>query len=320
MLSTYIDMIERGKAVAFDHSVFYDAVLCNTDGRLVPLQDHLPPEDHRECDYTVQVMRSDVYHFRPWGLVPFAKQDLTDALNAWDHLIECISDRLPTPPGPTQTACGLFSDEDLWCAGFREDGFAWHFFRQARQPTFMYLAPGLRLVNRDDLLQNPFRTAQDGVNSHDQILVFPVPMIIGERAAANWLGYPFDGSSSVQSGLYLDACDVEGSGSRCPFENGARLVLPYEIDGECCAHRADGSPATGHADMFQLGSNPYMPDHPTQLHTVLSKFSERVMSGEWRIGSSGVVEVCGAFQAEDRRGIEARMRNSLVFAPGEGVW
>lgn len=320
VLSTYMDMIERGKAVALHRSVFYDAVLRNTDGRLVPLQDHWPPGDHSECDYTVQATRSDIYHFRPWGLVPFAKQDLTDALSAWDLLIKCISERLPIPPGPTQTAHGLFSDEELRSAGVREDGFAWHFFRQAQKPTFIYLAPGLRLASRDDLLQNPFRTAQDDVSSHDQILVFPVPILIGERTAANWLGYPLEKPSSVQSGLYLDACDVEGSGSRSPFENGSRLVLPHDIDGDCSAHKADGSPATGNTEIFQLGSNPYMPDHPTQLHTMLSKFSERVMSGKWQIDSNGVVEPCEAFQAGDGQGMDARTRNPLIFAPGEGVW
>lgn len=158
------------------------------------------------------------------------------------------------------------------------------------------------------------------MNSHDQILVFHMPMLIEERPASNWLGYPFGKPSSVQSGLYLDACDLEGSGRRSPFENGSRLVLPHDIDGECSAHKANGSPATGNAVMFQLGSNPYMPDHPTQLHTMLSKFSERVVSGGWQIDSDGVVEPCEAFQAGDRQGTDARTRNTLIFAPREGVW
>jgi hypothetical protein len=58
--------------------------------------------------------------------------------------------------------------------------------------------------------------------------------------------------------------------------------------------RLDGRSA-GHADLYQIGQNPFEPDHSTQLRNMLAIFTSHVENEEWRIDANGVSEPTSVF-------------------------
>jgi hypothetical protein len=57
----------------------------------------------------------------------------------------------------------------------------------------------------------------------------------------------------------------------------------------------DGQPA-GHADLYQVGQNPFEPDHSTQLRHLLGIFTAHVENEEWRVDADGVSEPASVFE------------------------
>ena len=91
----------------------------------------------------------------PWGWAAWTQADLEDTLEAWTDLINAINGRLPEPRPDPLSSMSLFEIDDLRAAHIEEGSFAWQFYLKARKPHFQYLAPGLQLPSRDQLLSLP---------------------------------------------------------------------------------------------------------------------------------------------------------------------
>jgi hypothetical protein len=228
----------------------------------------------------------------PWGWASWTKADLEDALEAWNDLISAINDRLPEPYSEPLTHTSLFEVEDLRAAAVEEGSFAWEFYSKACRPHFQFLGPGLQIVSREQLLAAPFKRAweeqkpQGGLHSPE---LFPLPILLGSQLAKCWADcYQYE-VGSVSWGLYLDMLHVRTL--TCPYDDAARLVLPYEFDGTTSARTLDGRPATGNADLYQIGTNPFeIHRATTQLWQMLKNFTAHVDAKEWKVDANGVNE------------------------------
>lgn len=299
LLSTYIDLIERGKIVALHHSIIRPWERIKLAGGGTVSRDKHP--DPPPLQDPVTGARRTFPSRDPWVLVPYAKQDLRDALDSWRDLINAINEKAPEPLEAPFDGQGLYSEEVLLSAGIRTDSFAWEFLRNAQKPVLTHLGPGLRLVTATELVENAFMTFQGNIDPENGKLNVPVPILVGETEAANWLGHLFPDVEKIPYGLYLDLCYVD---SDFPVEDGSRLVLPYPIGANGIATTADGQKIRkrnphSHAELYQLGAHPWMPSHSSQLHAILDAFYRHVSSGDWRVGSQGVEEPCTVFKDAD---------------------
>lgn len=154
----------------------------------------------------------------------------------------------------------------------------------------------------------------------DSTLIAPVPVLIGAQTARSWLTYPFRHANQVPWGLYLDACDPGGP---CPFEDGSRLALPFPLGQNGYARTADGSslPAPrvhdGHTELYQLGQNPFISDHSSQLLATLLQFVGHIRQGMWQVGVDGVEGGADVFRQADT---DMAAAYRLVFVAGNRFW
>jgi hypothetical protein len=230
---------------------------------------------------------------KPWGWAPWTKADLEDTLEAWNDLINAINDRIPEPLAEALSNASLFEVDDLRAADIEDGSFAWEFYSKARKPKFQFLAPGLQLASREQLLANPFRQAWESQKPYQGLPwspdVFPLPILLGVQLAESWVDSHQYEVGNVAWGLYLDMLDSRSH--MCPYEDAARLVLPYELDESTAARRLDGKPATGNAELYQIGQNPFETNRATtQLWQMLKNFTAHVDAGEWKVDANGVNE------------------------------
>ncbi|KAK5120307.1 hypothetical protein LTR85_006513 [Meristemomyces frigidus] len=268
VLSVYLDMIERGKAVALHKSVQTppgiwepvpqdDSALVRTEWRL------REPQILR--DPASGAARLGPHVFNPWVIVPYTSKDLSETLDAWDVFVQATEDRMPSiAPGGPGCREGFYTEQTLMDSRIRIDGFAWKFFRTARKPRCIYLGPGLRLPTASELISSRTSDIQDASNP-----INPISVLRGDDMAQP----PWFGLDRVPWGLYLDSSDPEGSS---PFEDGARLVLPYSLGEHGYAKKGDGSPADGNANLYQIGWNPFIVGHSTQLLAIIGHFGSYV--------------------------------------------
>jgi hypothetical protein len=334
VLSVYIDMIVRRKVVALHKTVVRpnDVFFLHPEnGRIVHADLHPAPPPR--ADPATGAKRS-LHTYNPWTLVPCTTQDVEEALSAWDDLLDAIDERKPhsgaTSLRPTQA---IFTLEELKSTSLRVNGFAWNFFLRARRPPFTYVGPGLRLPTLEELGHTLFpledRYETDSAADSASILVPPVPVLIGSQTATPWLGPPYAQTPPIPWGLYLDACELDGP---CLFEDGCRLVLPYSLGENGFARKADGSLLTagvgdGHAELYQLGQNPFIPDHPSQLLSVLWQFSGHVRTGMWEVGADGVEGDADVFREADTAMVRwqdgehvAYPSYRLIYGAGDRYW
>jgi hypothetical protein len=282
VLTAWINMIERQKAV-----VVRD-----------PLHNGTP-------DPATGVSRDGLR--QPWGWALYTKADVDDAVEAWHDLIKAINTRLPEPhPDPLSKDPGLFDARDLVVVGIAEDSFAWQFYHEARRPCFRFLGPnGLQVPSTEQLAESVrlFEAARatsltDRPSwTHNDPPGHPLPILLGQSGTKFWSHARGDveygsGIESIPCGLYLDVQAYPGT--PCPYEDGSRLALPALRD-ESPLRRLDGQRA-GHADLYQVGQNPYEPDHSTQLRFMLGVFAENVKYGDWRVDENGVNEPMSVFE------------------------
>jgi hypothetical protein len=237
----------------------------------------------------------------PWGWASWTTADLEDTLEAWDDLINAINDRLPEPRPEPLSRVSLFEVDDLRAAEIEEGSFAWEFYHKACKPHFRFLAPGLQLASREQLLGSPFRPAWevqkpsgkpgDRMGSPD---VFTLPILLGPQLAKSWVDqYQYE-AGPVPWGLYLDM--LRQRTLSCPYEDAARLVLPFELDESTSARRLDGKPAVGNAELYQIGQNPFEKTRTaTQLWQMLRNFIVHVDAGGWEVDADGVSEPATVF-------------------------
>jgi hypothetical protein len=248
----------------------------------------------------------------PWGWAPWTQADLEDTLEAWNNLISAINNRLPEPRSDPLSRTSLFEVDDLRAAKIEEGSFAWEFYRKACKPHFRYLAPSLQLASREQLLSLPFkpawesqlpkRLAMHGTGTPPD--VFPLPILLGSQLAKSWVDYYQYEVGPVACGLYFDILDSRSPLSH-PYEDAARVVLPYELDASTTARRLDGKAATGNADLYQIGQNPFETDRSaTRLWLILKLFVAHVDAGEWKVDADGVCEPATVFDNFFVRGVE----------------
>ena len=66
------------------------------------------------------------------------------------------------------------------------------------------------------------------------------------------------------------------------------MLLPYELDEATSARKLDGNPASGNAELYQIGQNPFETGHAaTQLWQILKNFTAHVDAGEWDVDDNG---------------------------------
>lgn len=161
VLSVYLDMIERGKAVALHKSVGEVPPIfqvAQADGSLSEIYAFPPAQPRR--DPATGAKRTGRF-YNPWVIVPYTAKDLQDALDAWAQLVQAIEERMPSPPARADAVHGLYEESVLRDAGMLIDGFATRFLIGVRQPRFKYLEPGLRLPTVNELISGPFRDLED---------------------------------------------------------------------------------------------------------------------------------------------------------------
>ena len=248
----------------------------------------------------------------PWGWASWTKADLDDSLEAWNDLISAINDRLPEPRSDhLSSRTSLFEVADLRAAEIEEGSFAWEFYRKACKPYFRFLAPGLQLASREQLLSSPFRPAWeaqtpsgkpgDRMGTPD---TFPLPILLGgPQLAKSWVDQYQYAAGLVPWGLYLDM--LRQRTLSCPYEDAARLVLPYELDESTSARRLDGRPAVGNVELYQIGQNPFEKDRTaTRLWQMLRNFIAHVDSHERSVDADGVCEPVTVFDNYFMHGME----------------
>ena len=300
LLSSYIDLIERGKVVALHHSITEPGGRIKlADGSKISRDRHPDPPPLRD---PVTGARRTFPSRDPWVLLPYAKQDLSDALDAWRDLAVTINQKSPEPLDLEALfdGQGLHPEEVLLSAGISPGSFAWEFFRNAQKPLLTYLGPGLRLVTATELVGNSFKTSQ-GNSSDPENTRFPVPILVGKIEADNWLSHSFADVRKIPYGLYLDLCHVD---DYFPVEDGSRLVLPFALGANGIATTADGQrinkrSTRAHAELYQIGAHPWRPSHSSQLHAIIDAFGRHIEAGDWRVGRQGVEEPCTIFEGAD---------------------
>jgi len=230
---------------------------------------------------------------KPWGWAPWTKADLKNTLEAWNDHISAINDRLPEPHAEPLMGSSLFELDNLRAAGIEEGSFAWEFYSKACRPKFQFLAPGLQLASVEQLLANPFKQAWESQKPYEGLPwspdVFPLPILLGVQLAESWVDRHEYKVGHVAWGLYLDI--LHSRSHMCPYEDAARLVLPYELGEATAARKLDGKPATGNAELYQIGQNPFETNRATtQLWQMLKSFTAHVDTGEWDVDANGVNE------------------------------
>ncbi|KAM0716072.1 hypothetical protein Q7P37_008586 [Cladosporium fusiforme] len=288
ILSAWLELIERGKIVALHHSV----------GNLSYSR---PSPDVPFIDEATGARQewTDQY---PWAAVSYAVQDLRDALDAWHMLVITIDARLPETTTQLTWSRGLFSPKTLQTAGVRNDSFAWDFFTEAWRPsTELNIGPGLKLATNDDLINNPWIIAQEGIKSKDGEPNFPIPVLVGNALIQSWQRWHRDAVHQIPWGLYLDPSGID---SDFPVEDSCRLALPYPVGTNGLAYKADWTSLNsrnrpGQFELYQLGQHPFYPCRGVQLEMVLSAFSRHITDGLWKIGPNGVDEPDTIFQDAD---------------------
>jgi hypothetical protein len=317
ILSVWLEIIERGKAVALHKSVkevpqiFENA---QADGSVAKLYAFPPPQPQR--DPATGAKRTGTW-YGPWVVVPYTAKDLQDTLEAWDLLVQAIEDRMPSLPPNTDVDHGLFDDSAFRDASKLTDGFATRFFKGARKPRCRFLGPGLRLPTADELASRSFTDMED-----DDMPIKPIPILLADfMALTPWFADQVD---RISAGLYLDGCEREGVS---PFEDGSRLVLPYPIGENGFAKTSDGArihQVHGSSELYQSGWNPFILQHKIQLRAILQRFHAYVCTGVWSVGEDGITDPIERFQQADTDkaswGNASHPGYICRLGPGDGLW
>jgi hypothetical protein len=228
ILSVWIEMIQRGKAVALhDHvcKASYDNSDYQQDADGVWQEIKGPQRDP-----TTGAIR--IGQAPPWTIAPWTKQDLTECLEIWTTAVGLIEERMSLLPQAHET--GLV-DPSAFEALPIPEGFAQQFMLQARKPQFSFIAPGLRLPTDDIFTMQPFMSA---INPNEEASEQVTPPILLFRSESSVptdslsplsFSYSHEGPASTDcpSGLYLSRCDRT---SGTPFEDGCELLLPFEFE------------------------------------------------------------------------------------------
>ena len=291
ILSVCLDLVERQKVVALHKSVKEPPPMFDVeqeDGTMAKVPGWASPSP--QCDPATGARRVGCI-FEPWVMTPFSNEDLEEPLARWDDLVQHVEDRLSSLANDEPLEYGLYSQQIPRDARIQDDGFVWQFLTKARKPRFTYLGPGLRLPTAAELTDSPARQALLYNDSG-----CPIVVLRGEQDALSpWHWMNVD---RIPWGLYIEGCNPD-SNIPTPFEDSCRMVLPYDIGGKGHAKKSDGRSVSGNHELYQMGLNPFMPQHSPQLLTVLAHFAGCVKSDMWVVGPDGVDERAEWFKLAD---------------------
>lgn len=288
ILSVWIEMIQRGKAVALHDSVCkasYDQSDFQQDANGA-WQEVKGPQRHPTTG-SIRIGQAP-----PWTIVPWTKQDLTECLDLWETVIDLIEQRMSLAPQAQET--GLIDPASFEALPIPE-GFAKQFMLQARKPRFSFAAPGLRLATGDLFATQPFISTLNPDEEASEKVTPPILMFRSEsNVSTNFLspfsfGYPHEGPEPEEcpAGLYLGRCDRT---DETPFEDGCELLLPFEFENGW-AKQSDLSDLANrqqHEGLLQSGVNPFNQRHPVQLKGFLEIIVTNVRAGNWSVDGHGV--------------------------------
>jgi hypothetical protein len=272
ILNEFIDMIDQGKVVAVD-----------------------------------EAYNGDQERTEPWIMPSYTQRDLDDTLGAFQQLVNTINDKLPSQP--LETEIGLL---DLVTGGDQQrlpsDSFAHQFLVRSPVPSFTYLAPGLRIAQRQPFVPPP--EDENEPNKLSPLLLFSSTQPAHQETVRSpWGMMPISsftgeiGTAPVYpAGLYLTETDPCGMH---PFEDGCKLILPYTLGANAFARTSDDAligedlgrteeDVAAHVQptstqLYQLGFNHFIAKHDVQLKHVLWRWVEMVEDGKWEVDADGVV-------------------------------
>lgn len=266
ILSTYIDMIESGKAVALHKSV----------GKQVDMDPY-------------SGVRRSKYNTDPWALVPYTHGDLTNCLSTWQKLFLAIEQRAGIKPEDEDDhditpLCG----RSALNAASIPKGFAYDLLSYARQPGIWFVAPGVRLPTTNEFINQPFKSVKEQYSKETEGVTMPILFfrcegyVTSREANFRW---PFSTVEKVPCGLYLDAYPNKEN----PFQDACRLVLPFAIGGNKRARTGDGQPMKkSHVELYAHGINPRIMRHGPKLFAILETWLANIESGHWSVDTQGV--------------------------------
>ncbi|KAF2395483.1 hypothetical protein EJ06DRAFT_585909 [Trichodelitschia bisporula] len=90
----------------------------------------------------------------------------------------------------------------------------------------------------------------------------------------------FDNVTTHLSGLHLAYFSPQDYN---PFTDGVKFILPRWV-----RLGNEPEPRGVHDNLFDMGFNPSMDAHPTQLYHVLEHWTMLVQAGVWEVGEDGV--------------------------------
>jgi hypothetical protein len=287
ILSVWIEMIQRGKAIALPEDVCkvsYDESDWQQDANGEWQETKGPQRDP-----TTGAIR--IGQAPPWTIVPWTQQDLTECLEIWETAVELIEQSMSLPPQAHET--GLVDPASFESIPIA-DGFAKRFILQARKPRFSFIAPGLRLPTADTLAKQPFLSEVDPSEialekSTPPILLFRSDIKVPTELSRVSFGFPYGGpeAKACPAGLYLGRCDRT---SNTPFEDGCEILLPFPFENGW-AKQSDSSEMAylqPHETLLQSGVNPFNQRHPVQLKGFLEIVVTNLRAGNWSVDDRGV--------------------------------
>lgn len=316
ILSVWIEMIQRGKALALHDDVCkagYDASDWQQDANGAWQEIKGPQRDP-----TTGAIR--IGQAPPWTIVPWTKQDLTECLEVWEMAVDLIEERMSLPPQSHES--GLVDPASFEALPIPE-GFAKQFLMQAKKPRFSFIAPGLRLPTAEIFVRQPFMSALNSNEEASEKLTPPILLFCGESnvptdSLSPWsFGYSDEGPQPAEcpSGLYLSRCDRT---REPPFEDGCELVLPFQFDNGW-AKQSDFSDLAykrAQDSLLQSGVNPFNPRHSVQLQGFLEIVVTNVQAGNWSVDEHGVA---GGLDIWKQADTEDWQNYWLPVGPG-GFW
>ena len=309
VLTVYIELIENGKMIAFDRKLEYteDVAFYNASDPAFSGLRHArdrpdamivdPATGHAKKRGTVD----------PWMCMSSTESDLSDSLWVWELLVEAIHERMAHSNVNKEPSYGLANERFL---DIMPDGFAKRFFASAVRPRFTYVAPGLRVQTIEELLEQPYASSFPRESTE----IPPILILRGDGMAIPTVPFGDYPHISIPAGLYLEPCDKFDD--TAPWEDGAALILPYTVGGKgSWAIMYDQQPLPLRNDsLYQIGRNPFIATHPTQLSAVLMKWYKNVILGNWKVDDDGVMGGIEKYREADLE--EHYMEYVVEIGPG----
>ena len=220
-----------------------------------------------------------------WEMQAFAPVDLSEAIRAWNDLVDDIERRIVDcdecllEPGPVRTLLDPAAAATPVLSGFRHN-----FLTTARRPRFQWIAPGIRVPTSDELAERIQAIDQEREDEPDTrqkpLLLFAIPEPNAVDDSYTWpshyrssltqqvdiadanseLLFPFakgiKPDASFAPGLYLSST---GEDEEVPHADAFRLVLPFTLGSNGLTWRHDFTWEQGEKEVIGiLGHKSFM--------------------------------------------------------------